>query len=188
MNEARNTDQVTCDVVPIEAEEGEELMQRVHLDQQNREQQRVVTRHEIGSSHQRARDDVEVHAAQIRAQPARAPEAVAVRDVAVEDRPHQIDADADDAGPRASITACGRMPELMHCGGGEGETEDHQHERRLHEDVLRRLGHAMVEKEPVVEDADGRDHRQDDRGEEQWCRQPAGGAHESGGYDARSKT
>src|SRR5690348_14254639 len=67
------------------------------------------------------RHDVEVEAAEIRAQPPALVQAVGIGDVGVEDWPDEIDPYAHHAGLRASIARSGGVPELM-----EGQSADHQ--------------------------------------------------------------
>ena len=120
-------------------------------------------------------DRVEVQAAQVGPQPARAGQPVGVGDVGEERRPDQVDADADHAGPRAAIPASGRVPALVEHGGNRRQAEHDQQVHRVTQHLLESSAQPVDGEEPPVHGQDAGGHGHDHRPAEQRPQQRPGG-------------
>src|SRR5438046_3490497 len=112
-------------------------MLAIVLHKDDGQQKWFEVREQVGRGHQSRRDDVEVHATEICAQPADPAEAVRVGHVAVEDGPREIKTDTDRSRPGPAVPARGRMTELMQGGRSRGEAENGEREGRVQVPLLR---------------------------------------------------
>ena len=114
--------------------------------------------------------DVEVDAAQVGAEPAPPVEAVGVGDVGVEGGPGQVQAAAHPPGLGAAVATAGGVPHLVEGGRQHKGREHEQEDGRLVEGLAGRLGHAVLEEQPVVgehqADEGGEDQRREEEGPE----------------------
>ena len=101
--------QVAQHVVAVEAQQRQQLLQDHDVLHEGDHEQRFLAGREIGRAGGQGEDAVEVDAAEIGPQPARAVEPVGVRHVAVERRPDEVEPDAHHAGPRAAVAARARV-------------------------------------------------------------------------------
>ena len=90
--------EVGDDVVAVQAQQRHQLLEDREVLQDDDQQQRLEARRRVQARRREREDRVEVDAAEVRAQAARLVQAVGVGDVAVEDRPHDVDAGAEHAG------------------------------------------------------------------------------------------
>ena len=115
-----DTGEVGNHVIAIEPKEGQKLMDHFELQEKNDGDQDFEVRQEINAERCEHEKSVEVDPAKVRAEAAPLAQAVGVRNIRVEGRPHQVNACAHHAWARAAVSAAGGMAALM-----EGGRENH---------------------------------------------------------------
>jgi hypothetical protein len=102
------------------------LLQHLQVRDGNDQEQDLGRGDRVDAGQRQYEDQVEVQAAEVGPQPARAAEPVGIGDVGEERQPDQVDTDSDHAGPRAAVAAADRVPALVEDGGDHGEAEHDQ--------------------------------------------------------------
>ena len=184
--------QVAEDVVAVEASEREELLQHLQMREGDDQQQGPGGG---GGVQGEDEDQVEVQAAEVGAEPARAAEPVGVGDIGEEGRPDQVDARADPAGPGTAVTARGRVPAFVEGGGRQGQGEDDEEPHRVAQDLPEADGQSARGEQPVVDRGDDRADGGHDGPAEQWPHEHADGVrgvlgeqHRNGGFGGHWST
>ncbi len=183
--EVGDADQVAHHVVAVHADEGEELVQHLHLRDGDEDEQRGEVGGLIDASGDEDGDDVEVQAPEIGAQPAPAVQAVGVGDVGVEDGEHQIDADAHDARPGAAVPGRRCVADLVE-GAHRDADGDHREQKVGLQDGLLYAAQdagALGGDEPDVEGDEGGEGGDDERCPEQGLKRPGDAPVQAFGYD-----
>jgi hypothetical protein len=114
--DVRHAGQVAHHVVPVQPQEGKELVEYLQVLHHDHHQQRLGVGGEVHRRHGQHEDGVEVDASQVRPQPPGLAQAVGVGDVAVEGGPDQVDAGAQNARAGAAVPAGGGVPALVESG------------------------------------------------------------------------
>jgi hypothetical protein len=135
--------------------------------EEGEDEDRLVARDEVHRCDPEGEERVEVDAAEIRAQPSGAVEAVGVGHVRVEGGPDDVDSGAHHAGLRASVARRRCVPDLVQGRPQHEQAEDHQQEQGVVDELARALRDAVDEEEPDVEGDEPRDGGRDDGGEEE---------------------
>jgi hypothetical protein len=123
--------EVADDVVAVEAQQRQQLLQDREVLHEDHERQRLEARDEVRPGDEQREDRVEVDAAEVGAQAAAAAEAVGVRDVGVEGRPDDVDADAHDARLRAAVPAPRCVADLVERRRDDDAAEQPEQQRPL---------------------------------------------------------
>src|SRR6185437_16672802 len=100
------------DEVTVETERGNELLDQLNVNDEDRPQQWREARGQVGAGQSEREDRVEVDAAEIGTHAPGLGEPVGVGDVRVEGRPDDVDAHADDSRAGAAVRAGRRMAAL----------------------------------------------------------------------------
>ena len=153
--------QVAEDEVTVEADERQQLLHHLQVRDRDDEQQDLRRGGRVDTSQGQHEDQVEVQAAEIGTQPAGAAEPVGVGDVGEERRPDQVDADADQPGPRAPVAAAGRVTALVERRGDHGQTEHDEQVHRVAQQLLNPSAESVDGEQPVVHGQDAADHGDD---------------------------
>ena len=157
--DVRHAGEVAEHVVAVEAQQRQELLEEDHVLEERHQQRHLRARGEVDAPGEQREDRVEVDAAEVRPQPARAVEPVGVGHVAVEGGPHEVDADAHDTGPRAAVPARAGVAELVERGRDDDRREHAEEQRRGVEGAPQAAGEAVDPEQPDVEGRDAEQQR-----------------------------
>ena len=152
--EVRYPGEVGEHVVAVEPHRGDQLLQHLHLQDQQAEQEDAVPGPEVRRRQRDHAPGVEVQAAEVRADAPAPGQAVGVGDVGVERREDDVEPDADRAGLRPAVPAGGGVADLVD-DRAQGQQRVHdQGQGGPHE----QLGHGQPEVGALPHDQVERDH------------------------------
>ena len=171
--------QVRHDVIPVQAQEGQELVDDLDVLERDHHEQRLVARPEVNGRCDQHEDRVEVHPAQVRAQAPAFAQAVSVGHVAVEGGPDHVDARPQHArfGPAVGA-GCG-VAALVEGRREDDQAQQQQHQHRLVEDLAGGLGDAVEGEDVGVQRHQAGQHGHHHRRPEERPEDDGDGAHDA---------
>ncbi len=173
--QVRHPDQVREDVVAVEPHDGDELLDHLHVHDEDREQQDPVPGQLVAGAEQQQEQHVEVEPAEVGSHASRPAEPVGVGDVGEEGREHQIDPEADRARDRAAVPARRGVTELVEERPAGEQGVEHEQLCRCGQQLLERRQQVGLEDQHQVEGDPGKERRH----HHGWQEEPA----QSGGED-----
>ena len=150
--------QVGEQVVAVEAQQRQQLLRHLQDLGGDQQQQRLPPRRPPPGEREHHDDRVEVEPPEVRPDPARPAEPVAVGHVGVEGRPDEVQARPHDAGLGTAVAGCGGVPELVEAPGQHGHHEHEQQQVRPLEGVVRRGAEAPLEEHPADHQHEAEEH------------------------------
>ncbi|CAH0326686.1 hypothetical protein SRABI128_05498 [Microbacterium sp. Bi128] len=154
-------------MVAVEADQRHQLPDHLQDLGDHHQQQRIEAGGPPDAHDRDGHDGVEVQSAEVRAQPAAAPQPVGIRDVGIEGRPHQIQAGPHGAGGGSAAAGGGGVAELMETGREHRDHQDQKHQAGVGEGLMRCRCQTLDHQHPPARGQEGRGHSHHDQGVEQ---------------------